>query len=666
LNARAYTIGHDIVFGAGQYAPESHDGRRLLAHELTHVLQQNPRASMRAPSSTNQAPAGAPSKVGAHGASNHPLAASPLHVTPAPVVQRAWYDVFVEGGEAVWGGIEWAGGKVAAGARATWRGAKWLGGKIKDEALRIGGAAWECAKVAGRSIYDLMTFSLPSFHELLGMPAPVQGSPIGTLDVIIAVLQHPCLRMIPGYTLLVSGVKRVQQVYGFLKGAWQVISDPDAVVSAIRDSITAMMSPIPDQIRALAQKAITFSDPPEGHLMGIWRHLEPKLEFIGANWWEILKQTAWELVWPWPGVRKDLGEIWEHIKAAGSDIWSAEFSSAVDHLLAVWRTANNAFGRLYGWFFIASVLIGALIGAIFGAGAGALPGAAAGAKFALAAGQLLLVSTIAAETLSIGKAGFDLVFRKQTDAQNEEDYEQISTSAIVLGITGAMYALGALAARFARGLINRVAGRVWQRPALRGRGATSRGDIIEIRVTTATQVAALLRRNTVTWLETLRRNFPVIDLVEAGQINVVPRPGRAPLYRVTGGRIISVKSTAQLAADAQTAIQGWVDELANFTSVQNVSVANPSSRTLMVAVQTPLDDATAAAVRTYATGRGVRLEMFQHLPPDHPAVVFPDAIPLIMSEAGVVAGDEATQPAPDTAQGAVQGAAQGASQGATR
>jgi hypothetical protein len=38
--ARAYTVGVDVVFGAGQYAPASPEGRGLLAHELTHVLQQ--------------------------------------------------------------------------------------------------------------------------------------------------------------------------------------------------------------------------------------------------------------------------------------------------------------------------------------------------------------------------------------------------------------------------------------------------------------------------------------------------------------------------------------------------------------------------------------------------------------------------------------------------
>ena len=40
IGARAYAFGRDIVFGAGQYAPATSAGRRLLAHELAHVLQQ--------------------------------------------------------------------------------------------------------------------------------------------------------------------------------------------------------------------------------------------------------------------------------------------------------------------------------------------------------------------------------------------------------------------------------------------------------------------------------------------------------------------------------------------------------------------------------------------------------------------------------------------------
>jgi hypothetical protein len=41
VSAHAYTVGHNLVFGAGQFTPGTRDGRRLIAHELTHVVQQS-------------------------------------------------------------------------------------------------------------------------------------------------------------------------------------------------------------------------------------------------------------------------------------------------------------------------------------------------------------------------------------------------------------------------------------------------------------------------------------------------------------------------------------------------------------------------------------------------------------------------------------------------
>ncbi|HET7461247.1 MAG TPA: DUF4157 domain-containing protein [Longimicrobium sp.] len=41
LDARAFTIGQDIYFGEGEYSPRTQGGRRLLAHELTHTVQQS-------------------------------------------------------------------------------------------------------------------------------------------------------------------------------------------------------------------------------------------------------------------------------------------------------------------------------------------------------------------------------------------------------------------------------------------------------------------------------------------------------------------------------------------------------------------------------------------------------------------------------------------------
>jgi hypothetical protein len=40
VDALAYTVGRHVVFGAGQYAPSSTSGRKLLAHELVHTIQQ--------------------------------------------------------------------------------------------------------------------------------------------------------------------------------------------------------------------------------------------------------------------------------------------------------------------------------------------------------------------------------------------------------------------------------------------------------------------------------------------------------------------------------------------------------------------------------------------------------------------------------------------------
>ncbi|WP_255316177.1 eCIS core domain-containing protein [Myxococcus fulvus] len=64
LNAHAYTVGHDVVFGRGQFAPGTHEGRRLLAHELTHVVQQSGARGLRSGSHQDTP------RVSAGGASN--------------------------------------------------------------------------------------------------------------------------------------------------------------------------------------------------------------------------------------------------------------------------------------------------------------------------------------------------------------------------------------------------------------------------------------------------------------------------------------------------------------------------------------------------------------------------------------------------------------------
>ena len=60
INAHAYTVGRNIVFGTGQFAPSSQQGKRLLAHELTHVVQQSNSHEIQSdPSNQKQSQSGA-------------------------------------------------------------------------------------------------------------------------------------------------------------------------------------------------------------------------------------------------------------------------------------------------------------------------------------------------------------------------------------------------------------------------------------------------------------------------------------------------------------------------------------------------------------------------------------------------------------------------------
>ncbi len=57
VHARAFTFGQDVFFGAGQYQPSSSSGRALLAHELTHTIQQRGGSSRAQPSRIQRVPA---------------------------------------------------------------------------------------------------------------------------------------------------------------------------------------------------------------------------------------------------------------------------------------------------------------------------------------------------------------------------------------------------------------------------------------------------------------------------------------------------------------------------------------------------------------------------------------------------------------------------------
>jgi len=83
VNALAYTVGPDIVFGAGRYMPSSTAGGRLLAHELAHVVQQS--GASRGPLSIGAADSAAERQAeAAAAAAVKGGAVSDLHARPEP------------------------------------------------------------------------------------------------------------------------------------------------------------------------------------------------------------------------------------------------------------------------------------------------------------------------------------------------------------------------------------------------------------------------------------------------------------------------------------------------------------------------------------------------------------------------------------------------------
>jgi hypothetical protein len=85
IQARAYTHGHNIVFGAGEYSPSTAAGKKLLAHELTHVVQQS--ESPWSVAANQIGPANDPAEAEADRVAER-VTSSQATIAPGQIVQR--------------------------------------------------------------------------------------------------------------------------------------------------------------------------------------------------------------------------------------------------------------------------------------------------------------------------------------------------------------------------------------------------------------------------------------------------------------------------------------------------------------------------------------------------------------------------------------------------
>jgi len=202
--------------------------------------------------------------------------------------------------------------------------------------------------------------------------------------------------------------------------------------------------------------------------LSIWHYLAGSLAELAQNWWPQLKKMAGDLIWPWPEVEKDFSPMLDNFGDAVSLVFDLEFSKAIDKFLKGMKLFNGIAGALSGWFLLASVLIGAALGALgFVTGPGGFAtvgaGAAAGLEVAEAVGMGLLVIAVATEASVIEKADFDLKYQnlripdeQQRNQADQEDCKDIAGSVISLVTIGALVLLADIAAKFAKFLYSLV------------------------------------------------------------------------------------------------------------------------------------------------------------------------------------------------------------------
>lgn len=333
---------------------------------------------------------------------------------------------------------------LAAFPEAAQRARAWIDRRV-DQATQAVNSAAEALKTAATRILDAVGSGLDAALGLL------QRGLMAALDALEFLAKAPFEAM----ELLAKIAAWIEEHTHFIEGCQRLMDDPDSVIEAIRKALGEMIAAVPEKaLQALDDLAGQLGPKAQKHERGIRKYLSKALDHLKGSWWEELKKMGWTLLWPWPSVWKDVKEIGVGIPKLLGAAFSLHVSDAIDEFLGIQQKLNSIVGAVYGWFFIGSVLIGAILGGIFGVGAGAVPGALAGAAFAGEVGEALVIALIATEGAIILKSAVDLARGTNTSEDDEKDYEKIGGSTLTIAITGAMMLLGELAADLAKAIWN--------------------------------------------------------------------------------------------------------------------------------------------------------------------------------------------------------------------
>jgi|GEM_PF-3147153 len=404
LKAQAFTHGSDIFFNRGKYDPGSKPGQHLLAHELTHVIQQNPLAKLQ----------------------TKPLSSL---LGPAPLsIQKL---------------------------------------SLSDVVNVVGGPA---AGALTKSLGDYFNISLPD-------------DPVEAIGAVIDILETPpvsyAIAAMPGFGQVLISLKLMQKTYQAIK---YIIDNKDKIIAEIQAWIEKKLDETEPKVKAKLQEVFGFLD--HRHFIAIWQaHLLPMLQHLKDNWWQTIKDTLWEQIWPFEGLTsvtakaedrkglgKDLGELYDQFVEGFKSLKAMDLSKFADAVLMIQKGLVGIVNRFYGWIAIiiiaSETLAGAGIAGFFSGGALSGPGAAAGFGAGLATagsvGEALLIATVAADTLVLLKSvmslhDFDsMLVSEQLLKENNEYYKRIASTSLSLTLTGILFLLSYLGGKIAEALLGKV------------------------------------------------------------------------------------------------------------------------------------------------------------------------------------------------------------------
>ena len=245
LNARAFTVGPNIAFGAGQYSPESSEGKRLLAHELTHVVQQTGSKVHRATDKDETVTEPEEPQI-KEGSSETPDLMGDWYNFDIPFTDY-YFDPSLEGVETAAGlakdAVVDAGGYVADQAVSAF---DWVFEKIKG--LISDGVDWltkkyDAIKEFAVTAFDTINIGIDALKGFITAPAELLNKAFELLDSDLLGTAWSMLKA--GATLAWKGIEAI--INGVLEsanGLWDTVS---GYVTALFDRVEGIMDSWPFQ-----------------------------------------------------------------------------------------------------------------------------------------------------------------------------------------------------------------------------------------------------------------------------------------------------------------------------------------------------------------------------------------------------------------------------------